>query len=106
MTDTPPQTDAKADEGPTLEELQAHARELKVEGRSKMDKAELAAAILASQRVPSAGAGGDGDAGAGAGAGEAPVLEPSPPDVVGRPPLASLAQERASNRNPRVIGAP
>lgn len=74
---------------PTLEQLRKRAGELDVQGRTKMDAEELTAAI-ATAEASAAATGGD----------------PAPLDVVGRPPLRELAEERAAKRNPRVIGAP
>lgn len=82
MTDTTPTE-------PTLEQLRKRAGELDVQGRSKMDAGELAAAIAAAED-DARRTGGD----------------PAPPEIVGRPPLVELAEQRAANRNPRVIGAP
>lgn len=100
------------DDQPTLKALQERAAELGVEGRSSMTKDELVAAI-ASAETAAAGhipASPPEDSTAPSSAPPAePALdprEPSPADVVGRPELVDVAQERAANRNPRVIGAP
>jgi hypothetical protein len=95
---------------PTKADLLEHAAELEIDGRSSMTKDELAAAIAAEEaRLAghrAAGPSGNVDeTPAGGDPGNGPT-EPTPDDVVGRPPLASLAEERAANREPRVIGAP
>lgn len=74
---------------PTLEQLRKRAGELGVEGRSKMDREELVPAIAAAE-ASAAATGGD----------------PGTPEQTGRPELRELAEGRAANRNPRVIGAP
>jgi hypothetical protein len=100
---------------PTLEELRARASELDIPGRSKMGREDLTAAIAEAEA-----AGGD-DGGTQPGAQDAPVtdaqtstagiaaagqtLTPGTPEEVGRDDLVELAQARAANRNPRVIGA-
>lgn len=74
--------------GPTKAELLERARALEVDGRSKMDVDELAAAIADAEAAR------QGD------------LQPGTPDEVGRPELVHVAQTRAANRKARrrVIG--
>lgn len=68
----------------TLEQLRKRASELDITGRSKMDADELAGAIASAtvNEVP-----------------------PGTPEETGRPELASIAESRAANRNPRRVGA-
>lgn len=44
--------EAAVDEGPTLKELQERAKELDIDGRSSMNKEELAAAIAEAESTP------------------------------------------------------
>lgn len=96
----------------TLEQLRDRARELEIAGRSSMNAEQLAAAIdLAEGTAPAEEPATDAQA-SGAAIAAAPdvdatepVLEPSTPQQVGRPDLLALAERRAANRNPRVIGA-
>jgi hypothetical protein len=92
----------------TLKDLQARARELDVAGRSSMDAAELTAAIAAEEArlagtPPPRTDAQTSEAALDAADETAPA--PGTPDEVGRPELASVAEARAANRNPRVIGA-
>lgn len=68
----------------TKKELQARAAELDVAGRSSMTADELRAAIANA---------------------ESNDIPPGTPDETGRPELASVAEQRAANRNPRRVGA-
>jgi hypothetical protein len=82
----------------TLEQLRKRATELEIPGRSKIkDDADALAHAIAAREAELA-AQGEGE-------GVPPAPEPATPDESGRPDLLDVAQTRASNRNPRVIGA-
>jgi hypothetical protein len=74
----------------SLAELRRAAADLGIEGRSSMDRDELAAAV---------------DAAMPASSGPVPTDDP---DLTGRPPAVDVAQQLAEryNRHTRVIGAP
>lgn len=97
---------------PTLKDLRERAGELEIEGRSSMDREALEAAIAKAERnaqsgvthrptqrtdaqTSTAGLAASGD----------PAPEPGTEEEVGRPVLSSVAEDRAANRKPRVIGA-
>jgi hypothetical protein len=100
-----------ADE-PTKDDLLKRAAELDVEGRSSMTNDELAAAIAGAE--PEDGVIGseptpeEQEAAAALDAARESADEPSSADVVGRPSLVELAQDRAARREAtmRVIGSP
>jgi hypothetical protein len=75
---------------PTLAELRARASELDVPGRSKMDADQLTSAIAAAEDPA------------------VTATRPTPDHVIGRPPAAELAEQRAARREEtmRTIGAP
>lgn len=79
----------------TLEDLRKRASELDIPGRSKMDAEELAAAIATAEDRGPMAADVDDD-----------VIAPGTPEEVGRPEAIDVAEKRAANRNPRVVGAP
>jgi hypothetical protein len=78
---------------PTLKQLRERAADLEIEGRSGMDRDELAQAIRAAELAQP---GGDSVAVATTDDAAAP---PAPnPDEVGRPALADVATQRAERR--------
>lgn len=70
----------------TRDELRDRAVDLGIDGAKSMTKEDLAAAIVGVD--PAAGD---------------PAAAPSPPDVVGRPPLADVAEQRAAEREKRLV---
>lgn len=68
----------------TVPELKARASELEIVGASKMKRDELIEAIAVAENND---------------------IPPGTPGETGRPELASVAEQRAANRNPRRIGA-
>lgn len=101
---------------PTLDALRERAAELKIEGRSRMARPELVTAIAAAEAAQDVNAQAAAQAtpqaqentAAIAAAAVAGELEPTPDELVGRPPLLDLAEQRAARRatNMRVIGSP
>lgn len=90
---------------PTLDALQERARELNIRGRTTMERDELVAAIATAEGHIAATAPDAPDSAPPAAPATDPS-EPTPADVVGRPTLVDVAQERAATRTTRVIGAP
>lgn len=105
---------------PTLTELRDRARELKIDGRTQMDRDELVAAIDQAEANAGDTAGGTNPAGvtqrptartdaqsstAGLVASGDTAPAPGTAEEVGRPDLTDVAAERAATRKPRVIGA-
>jgi RNA-binding protein YhbY len=78
---------------PTLEQLRDRAHELDIEGRSNMNKAELAQAVIAAEQQ------------ADLAARDVVELATAEPDVSGRTELAQWAEDRAAKRKVRVVGA-
>lgn len=91
---------------PSLEELQARAKALDVEGRSSMDRDELVAAIATTEaNLPPATPGQASAGGVTANAEHGDELQPGTPEEVGRPDLLEVAQERGQRTPFRELGA-